>query len=118
MATVTFYRIVFSDPPTEIDVETQMEKAYRLRGAIPAHWEERVRRLARGISVFDTIEAANREAVYRKGKLGKLIAKVILDDTSGVEFEATGDKGHWTIWGDRAAILKAMYVVSPVVGLK
>ncbi len=106
-----FYRIVRTDPPTEADFVSDRERN-RPRPADPA-----VDRLMDGFSAFAT-EAQARRMGRRLPIPGRFIAVVEVAETQGsasIQYERTLETaGHYTLWGDPAAILERVSSVIPV----
>ena len=105
----TFYRIVQNNPPTPWDFTwNEARRRQPRRPLLPAQ-----RRLWRGLSHFDTLEAA-RAAARQTPALGAFIAEVVLPDDVGVEVEQTGRAGHYTIWASPGRMLGSVRRVLPV----
>jgi hypothetical protein len=63
-------------------------------------------RLWRGLSHFDTLEAA-RAAARQTPALGPFIAEVVIpEDEDDIHVEQTGRAGHHTVWGSPARLLR------------
>src|SRR5690349_20745063 len=95
----TFYRIVWTDPPTLDDV-TPKPGGGRLQRPEYA-------RLESGISVFRTVTQARRTAIARPPWLGQgYIAVIELPDGATFSIDrTTTSKGHYTLWADPRDIL-------------
>lgn len=95
-ATLTFYRVIKSSRPTERDFWS-----YERLGKPLIHDTPRGRRLAKGVSLFDSLEAARAQAI--KADLGEYTAVLALawDD---FEIEQ-GRHGHYTVYADPADLL-------------
>ena len=112
--TRVFYRVVLTNPPTRQDALST-----RQRGHGPRHLDPRSRRLVEGLSVFDSIEAAQAVALGRGGKIGRFIAELTIVEGGPIEFELTSPRtGHYTLWGDPADILATMGRVIPIEELQ
>ena len=96
---LVLYRIVLSNPPTLDDMRSYRELGIPLRGDSPE-----LRRLASGISLFDSLDRARKQA-RRKPWLGHgFIAEMELP-TDRVRIEKTAGAGHYTAWGEPDAML-------------
>jgi hypothetical protein len=71
------------------------------------------RRLWRGLSHFDSIDAA-RAAARHTPTLGAYIAEVEIPDDAELEIEQTGRASHYTIWGPPARLPGYVRRVVPV----
>lgn len=96
---VLFYRIVLTDPPTIDDMRSYQELGIPLRRTDP----ESLRR-ASGISLFDTLERARKQA-RRKPWLGNAFIAELAIPIGRFQIEQTASAGHYTLWGDAHAIL-------------
>lgn len=105
----TFYRVVRSSPPMREDFLGDRERGR------PEPADARLLRLMDGLSVFDSVDRARRKAVHYPA-LGSLIAAVEVpgdDDRFRFERTTTG-RGHYTLWGDPAALQTLVAWVVPV----
>jgi hypothetical protein len=105
----SFYRIVRTDPSTLWDFTSNEARGRRPRR--PRDSEGR--RLWRGLSHFDSIDAA-RAAARHTLALGAYIAEVEIPDGADLEIEQTGRAGHYTISGSPARLLGYVRRVAPV----
>ena len=96
---VLLYRIVRSDPPTIEDLRSHEEFGIPLRRDDPVS-----RRLASGISLFDSLDRARKQA-RRKPWLGDAYIAELAIPAHGVRIEKTAGPGHYTAWGDADAML-------------
>jgi hypothetical protein len=104
----SFYRIVRNDPPTQDDFTSNAAKGRPLRDTDPE-----TRRLWDGISVQAT-EAQSRRRVRQYPLLGRYIARIELPADAPVRAERTTRiPGHYTLWGDPAALLRYVVAVMP-----
>lgn len=96
---ITLYRIIRTDSPTVDDMRSYAELGIPLRRDDPAS-----RRRARGISLFDSLEQARRQA---RGKpwLGDAFIATLEMPADRFRIERTGGRGHYTLWGEPHAIL-------------
>lgn len=108
---LTFYRIVWTDPPQLTDFESNAA-----RGDVARFSSAEARRLVDGISVFRTIRQARRMAMKRPPWLGRgYIAQVVIPFDAGAKVErTTKSAGHYTLWADPASILSWVVKVMPV----
>ena len=105
----TVYRIVQSDPPTRKDFLSYTALGKRLKYDTP-----RARRLADGLSVFDTAVQA-RDKARAVPWLGSYIAALDIPEAGEVEYERTASaQGHRTIWGSPEAVMSLVVSVTPV----
>ncbi|MGH2588496.1 MAG: hypothetical protein ACRDJE_26540 [Dehalococcoidia bacterium] len=103
----TFYRIVKTNPPTVTDFLTDRQARRR-----PPPLE--VLRLWDGRSVFDS-EAIARDVALRFPVIGSYIAALDIAEDGTIVAERTLRRpGHYTLWGDTAAILARVVAVVPV----
>jgi hypothetical protein len=103
----TFYRIVRTDPPTVTDFLTD-----RQAGRQPP--SPHLLRLWDGRSVFDTEDTA-REVAMRFPVIGSYIATLDIIEGGAISAERTLRRpGHYTLWGDAAAILERVVSIVPV----
>ena len=89
----TFYRIVLSNPPTEVDFTTQQALGRRSTTHDPE-----LLRLADGLSVFST-ERQARQKAWQYPWLGSFISRLNVPDDSPIRIEKTLGRGHHTLWG-------------------
>jgi hypothetical protein len=97
----SFYRIATAFPPPEADYRSASEKR---NGAPPprtlpfelhASWYD-------GLSCYDTLEAAIRQATDTRGRLGRLIVRYDIPEDAGVTWsQTTRDQNHYDLFGDR-----------------
>jgi hypothetical protein len=103
------YRIVLTDPPSIADFVSEASRGV----------ERRVRpeyaRLRSGVSVFDTEDRARQRAT-KWPWLGGHIAELDLPEDGGpIRYErTTHSRGHYTIWGQPAALAGRVVRVVPV----
>src|SRR5699024_8955778 len=97
--TITLYRIIRTPTATADDMRSYAESGIPLRRDDPES-----RRLACGISLFDSLERARRQA-QRKPWLGNAYIARLEIPFGMFQIEKTGGSGHHTLWGDAHAIL-------------
>jgi hypothetical protein len=103
-----FFRIVLSDPPTAWDFMSNMA-----RGFPPPSEDVEIVRLWTGISVYDQRRYA-RKVALRAPRLGAFVAELSIPDDAAIRSERmTKSHGHYTLWGDLAAILACVVDVRP-----
>ena len=107
----TFYRIVWTDPPTLDDFES-----HAARGDMARFPSAEAQRLASGISVFRSLGQAQRTARKRPPWLGRgYVARLVIPYESGARIErTTKSAGHYTLWADPASIISWVVDVVPV----
>ena len=104
------YRIVKTNPPTLDDFTSNAARGKLLRNPTPElldRWS--------GLSAYDGEELARRRAlwaIHQGRSLGQFIA--ILEVEPMVRAEQTFDRGHYTLWGEPAALLACVRWVVPV----
>jgi hypothetical protein len=106
----TFYRVVRRDPPHMQDFTSNRDKGLPPRGP-----EVDDRSLWEGISVYDSRDRAERQAL--RYSLGDYIAVLHVDDSErgGVTFKKTlADLHHFTVWGEPAVLVARVQEVLPV----
>jgi hypothetical protein len=97
---IVLYRIVITNPPTLDDMRSYQELGIPLRGDSPD-----VRRLASGISLFDSLDRARQQA-RRKPWLGQAFIAELEIPAGRIQIEKTGGAGHYTAWADPDAMLE------------
>jgi hypothetical protein len=104
-----FFRFVATDPPTARDFfsNAQLGRPRRTQaGETEEQW--------RGISVFDSREAA-RAMLLRVPRFPlRLLARLELSDDAPVRAEKTFGPGHYTAWGDPQLLLGAVTEITRV----
>jgi hypothetical protein len=82
-------------------------------GRHPRGHDSEVLRLWQGISLFDSIERARSQA-RRRPWHGNAFIAVLVIPSGAFQLEATGSRGHYTLWGDPYAILACVRHVERV----
>jgi hypothetical protein len=108
MAARTFWRIVRTNPPTEIDFLSSEAQGKPARNNDPE-----TQRLWSGISVYATRLQAQRTA-QAYPFLGSYLAGLRIADDPGIRVEKTRGRGHHTLWADAGLLLGQVVVVLPV----
>jgi hypothetical protein len=108
----TFYRILKAATPTPDDFKSYDELGIVLRFDNPT-----ARRLARGVSMYDDVDAARRRARPITGRSpGDYIATVELDEGGPLTWRQTGaDPNHYTIEGELSG--RPTYLLGRVRGV-
>ena len=103
----TFYRVTMTDPPTVADFRSDKERGR------PAPRTPELLPLWDGLSVLDS-EAGAREIGRRFPANGSFIAVLDIPDDGAIRYRRTLRRpGHFTLWGDAAAILaRVQFVVT------
>ncbi len=96
---VIFYRIVLTDPPTIDDMRSHLALGIPIRRNDPESL-----RLASGISLFDLLERARKQA-RRKPWLGNAFIAEVAIPADRIQIEKTAGPGHYTAWCDPGAML-------------
>lgn len=107
----TFYRIVWTDPPTLDDFLSHLERGVELRNLRPE-----TARLHSGVSMYRTLSLARKRAKKRPPWMGSgYIARVTipLGDDIGVE-RTTRSEGHYTVCCEASRLLSWVDDVVPV----
>jgi hypothetical protein len=104
----TLYRIVKTDPPTLEDFRSD-----EARGKPFVHADPARRRLWSGLSFHGTAAQARRTG-RRYRTHGAYIAAVAIEEGAPVRIERTLGPGHYTVWGEPAALLARCSAVTPV----
>jgi hypothetical protein len=107
----TFYRIVWTDPPTREDALSHAARNLAIHVA-----DEEAQRLATGISVFRTVSQARENAQKRPPWLGRgFIARITIPPEATARMErTTRTAGHYTPWAEPEDILRWIDLVEPV----
>lgn len=95
-----FFRVTRSDPPALADFTSN----HALGRILPNPSAERIK-VWQGISVFESEELARRKA-RSVPQIGQFIARLEIEDESGIESMPTFSKGHYTLWGLPEEILE------------
>jgi len=105
----TFYRVVKTDPPKETDFLSHQARGVVLRRDTPYY-----RRLAEGVLVSSTLEAA-RSLARRFPAMGRFVAILDIAEGGVVTFEQTTEVStHYTLWGEPRDILERVVSVAPL----
>jgi len=107
----TFYRIVWTDPPTRDDFLSHLERGVELRTLRPE-----TARLHSGVSMYRTLSLARKVAKKRPPWMGAgYIARVTIPTGDDIRVErTTRSEGHYTVWGDASRLLSWVDDVVPV----
>jgi hypothetical protein len=102
-----YFRIVRTNPPTEADFQSDKAK-----GLPPRNDEPQTLHVWDGISVFRTLRQAQNK-VRDYPFLGAFIAQIDVDvDIPEVRVEKTFGRGHFTLWGAPAGLLRLVVTVT------
>jgi hypothetical protein len=107
----TFYRFVATDPPALRDFFSNFQLGRPRRphaGETEDEW--------RGLSVFDSVEAARVMLVRVPRFPLRRLAWLEVPDDAPVRVEKTFGPGHYTIWGDPQVLLDAVVSVVQIEG--
>lgn len=98
----TVYRIVWTDPPSLRDFQSNAEEGVELSTT-----STEGERLHDGVSVFRTLSQARKMARRRAPWFGRgFIAQVVIPTRADARVERTlKSAGHYTIWADAASML-------------
>lgn len=90
-SSLTLFRIVVSDPPTERDFwsHKRLGRRYDLRNE----------RIASGVSMYDREQDARRTAV-KFPATGTYIAELRIPDNAAVVISQTVSRHHYTVWAN------------------
>ena len=103
----TFYRNVRA---MEVDEADFLSTAARGR---PEPEGDESRRVIDGISVWETLQAAQQNAA-RYRRIGRFIARLDIPDESPMRIEKTfANPAHYTIWAEPRALLHCVSLVVP-----
>ena len=103
-ASISFYRVTKTDPPTEDDYLTRLERD----GPPPDHLPPEVRESWDAYSAFDTAEGAIKMA-RRFKRLGRHICRYDIPEDAGITWQQTIEPGHYDLRGDKE-VLKRCWV--------
>ena len=107
---VTFFHVVLSDPPTVDDFTSNEAKGRQPRRPLTPEEQE----IWSGISAYESWALARRKAGASPW-LGEYVAELHIPAGSGIEARrTTNSRGHWTLWGDAAELLKCVVSVTPM----
>lgn len=96
------------NPPVQEDFYS-----YERLGIQPRYDSPRARRLARGLSVYDDLEAAREQA--RQLGLGDHVATLVVAVGGPIEVEKTGrHPNHYTLWADPEVLRGRVVGIVPV----
>jgi len=104
----TALRIVKTNPPTLQDFTSNQARGVPLRGN-----ELRQPELHSGLSVHDNARTVVERATTMR-RIGGYIAAVRVTNDGATFVAKTLGEGHYTLWGDHAALLEAILSVVPV----
>ena len=96
---VILYRVVRTNPPAIDDMRSHLELGIPLRRTDPESL-----RMASGISLFDSLDRARKQA-RRKPWMGNAFIAELAVPTDRFRMEKTAGLGHYTAWGDASAML-------------
>ena len=105
---MTIVRVVRTNPPTQADFTSN-----QARGAAPRGAEVQQPELHSGLSVHDNARTAV-ETALRFRQIGGYLAVVRVSVGGTTRLSKTLGAGHYTLWGDPAALLAAVVAVVPV----
>lgn len=108
------YRIVQDASPLPRDFTSNLAKCLPMRGA-----EAKEPLLWSGLSMFDTVDAAERNAQRYKGRIGRFLAQLQLppEGDARVLIRQTLRPGHFTVLCCEATCISFVRDVQPIVGL-
>lgn len=92
----SFYRVTKTNPPTDDDYLTRLERD----GEPPDHLPDDQKKSWDAFSAFDTLEGAMAKA-RRFKRLGRYIAQYDIPEGSGIAWEQTIEPGHYDLRGDK-----------------
>lgn len=101
-------RVVRTNPPTVDDM-----RSYEALGIPLRRTDAESLRLARGVSLFDSLERARHQAL-RKPWLGNAFIAEMAMPIDRFQIEKTAGHGHYTAWGDPDAMLDCVRRVERV----
>jgi hypothetical protein len=104
-----FFRVTESNPATLWDFLSSERRGRQLRRRTPD-----LERLFAGLSVFETLEQARRQAETYP-RLGRFIAEIEIPLDAPIECQrTTRTEGHWTIWARPDYLLERIVMVTSV----
>jgi len=101
---LSVWRTVRANPPTEADFLSQKARGRSRRGAPVDQWE--------GVSTFDNLAVA--AAAARRWKQGTHLARLVLEPASPVRWARTRGEAHYTLSGTPAELLACVVEVVPL----
>lgn len=105
------FRIVNTNSPGENDF-----KSYSGLGQRPFRDDPNLTRLATGLSMFGSLEAARAKGMGRPwGSRGYIAELHLPDDDRVIIQKTTRDPDHFTVWGDEALIRASVTRVVPIL---
>lgn len=99
---VILYRVVLTNPPVIDDMRSYQELGISLRSTDPESL-----RMASGISLFDSLDRARKQA-RRKPWMGNAFIAELAIPADHFRIEKTAGPGHYTAWGDASAMLECV----------
>ena len=106
----TFYRIIKEREASRADFVSLYEL-----GRVPRTDDPAILRRWRGLSVFDSPDAARLMAA-RRPHLGRFLAVLVLPDSTEFLWERTGvTPGHYTVWGSAEALFSLVISTEPLI---
>jgi hypothetical protein len=111
---LTVFRVVRTDDK-EAPEFLESFRSHAELGLPPRSAEETHPLIHKGISVFDSCEAAV-ETARRYPKIGSHVAQLRLTGESGVRYWRWGARGHLTLWGDSLKLVDAVVDTIPIDG--
>jgi hypothetical protein len=108
------YRVIRGSSPSSDDFASNLTKCLPMRGA-----ESKEPLLWAGLSMFDTPDAATRNALRFRGRIGTHLAELVLpaEDDARVLVRQTLRPGHFTVLCCDISCISFITHVQPIVGL-
>lgn len=107
----TLFRIVNTNPPGLDDF-----KSYAELGQRPFRDNPDLNRLATGLSMFDTLDAARAKGMGKPWRSRGFVAELSLPDDDAITIEkTTRDPDQFAVWAEAATIQASVIRVFPIV---
>jgi hypothetical protein len=95
----SFYRVTKSNPPSDADYVTRLER----EGPPPAHLPDEVKESWDAFSAFDSADGALAKA-RRFKRLGRYIMRYDIPAEGGIAWKQTIEPGHYDLRGDKETL--------------
>jgi hypothetical protein len=91
----SFYRIAKRFPPGDDEYQTAFQRGRKL----PPNASDELKASWTGLSAYDTLQGANGKALEMRGRLGELIVRFDIPESSRIAWKKTLGPGHFDLYG-------------------